>query len=112
MKFTPPPFNPAMDQYERQEKANASRKVQVREGFTVPPGLFSILAEAMGRFGKRGAYFHTCLNCEHWGRVKEEIEGDHCKKFNQLPPPSVIVDGCEYWEDFEIPFKMALPLVA
>src|SRR6266700_1735750 len=100
MKFIPPI---TMVQYERQEKANELRRVKVRDGFTVPPGLFSILAEALGKFGNRSRYFRCCINCENWGRIKEEVEGDHCKKFNQIPPPFVIVDGCEYWKDFDIP---------
>lgn len=41
------------------------------------------------------AIWRCCLNCEFWDAK--------CKKFDQIPPPKVIVYGCMWWQ-FEIPF--------
>lgn len=40
--------------------------------------------------------FNNCLNCNHW-------KDDKCGKFDQLPPPEVIVKGCPehtHWMPF------------
>lgn len=42
--------------------------------------------------------WHCCLNCDHWDSVKES-----CKKYNAVPPPRVIVVGCDDHE-IDIPF--------
>lgn len=57
--------------------------------------------------------WQTCLNCIHWkekkvidmreeGSVKEWTEFN-CFLFKALPPPHVIVNGCEEY-DYDIPF--------
>lgn len=43
--------------------------------------------------------WQTCLNCEHWRKKGEP----GCTKFNAMPPPHIIVTGCEDHE-FDIPF--------
>lgn len=49
----------------------------------------------------------NCLNCMNWRsnmRHKEDQNsGELCDKYEVLPPPSIIVHGCEEWE-FNIPF--------
>lgn len=40
----------------------------------------------------------TCLNCYHWDGKLES-----CGKFFERPPPTVIVNACEYHDD-DIPF--------
>jgi hypothetical protein len=44
------------------------------------------------------AVWRSCLNCDMFS----ETQGK-CTKFNALPPPHVIVNGCKDWED-DIPF--------
>lgn len=40
----------------------------------------------------------NCTNCHHWLNHK-------CDLFNAVPPPYVIVKGCEHYkDDYEIPF--------
>ena len=39
-----------------------------------------------------------CLTCEHRGA------GDHCTKFNAVPPEHIIATGCDEWEYDQIPF--------
>lgn len=39
----------------------------------------------------------TCTNCEYW----ESKSG--CQKWEMMPPPEVLVVGCEEWM-FKIPF--------
>lgn len=51
--------------------------------------------------------FRSCATCQHWqeGGANHLGEPTGCKKFKQLPPVSVIVAGCDAYEDFyEIPF--------
>jgi hypothetical protein len=46
--------------------------------------------------------FRNCLNCEHWQRgINNLPEG--CSLARALPPPEVIVVGCEQHTDL-IPF--------
>lgn len=59
----------------------------------------------------------TCTNCEHWGEkvivvargempngvIESEKTEYRCMKWKTLPPPQVIVVGCEDHED-DIPF--------
>lgn len=42
-------------------------------------------------------YFRNCTGCCNWNS-----EGEICRKFNVRPPISIIVKGCEQYE--EIPF--------
>lgn len=44
----------------------------------------------------------NCLNCVHWQKG-DATEPKGCSKYRQLPPPEVIVHGCEQ-HDFDIPF--------
>ncbi|QDH84398.1 hypothetical protein Axy20_001 [Achromobacter phage vB_AxyS_19-32_Axy20] len=44
----------------------------------------------------------NCLNCIEWQKgTATEPEG--CRRYRQLPPPHVIVHGCEQ-HTFDIPF--------
>jgi len=43
-------------------------------------------------------FFRSCLNCSEWNKKE-----DKCNKFKCLPPPEVIVTGCEHHSDI-IPF--------
>lgn len=49
-----------------------------------------------------------CLNCEQWGNVNtntgEILEYHHCQLGNAIPPPHVIISGCQCWQA-KIPFK-------
>ncbi len=41
----------------------------------------------------------TCMNCDHW------LEGSQiCGKYNMLPPPHVIANGCPAYEYKGPPF--------
>lgn len=67
----------------------------------VPVGIQEFFAKLLNHLGKRSDWFATCITCEHWtngSNVK-------CSKFNTLPPPEVIADGCEHYVDNEsVPF--------
>jgi len=43
-------------------------------------------------------YKHDCLSCDHWDDKK-----DVCNLYKALPPPKIIVNGCEKF-DQRIPF--------
>jgi hypothetical protein len=61
--------------------------------------------------------WQCCLNCDYWAKssskqvldetkyagYRMEDTGPKCMKFDILPPPEVIVVGCEHHED-SIPF--------
>lgn len=59
--------------------------------------LLNYLALNFTEFLFQQGYFSTCLNCHHW---QDKIE--MCGKFNQRPPATVIVSGCN--EHTDIPF--------
>lgn len=40
---------------------------------------------------------------EQWDGYREVHNGPICMRFNKLPPPDVIVVGCEFWVE-TIPF--------
>ncbi|WNO48675.1 hypothetical protein [Achromobacter phage nyashin_LB6] len=44
----------------------------------------------------------NCLNCVHWQKG-DATKPQGCSKYRQLPPPDVIVHGCEQ-HDFDVPF--------
>lgn len=45
-----------------------------------------------------------CLNCDNWNSNNSSAAKDGCAISNSMiPPPSIIVHGCERWE-FAIPF--------
>jgi len=48
----------------------------------------------------KAAIWRTCLNCDNWRLTKL---GNLCALYNVLPPPSVIVHGCQEHID-DIPF--------
>jgi mitochondrial fission protein ELM1 len=43
--------------------------------------------------------WQCCINCEHWDRK----DNRGCEKFQAMPPPHVIVRGCDD-HAFDIPF--------
>ena len=44
--------------------------------------------------------FRYCTNCNHWSKPPNN---HGCSKFQAMPPPEVIVVGCEHHSDL-IPF--------
>lgn len=56
----------------------------------------------------RRAFWRCCLNCDHYHDGKAVV-GIHagkpaqCLKFGALPPPEVVVFGCDHYEEV-IPF--------
>lgn len=42
--------------------------------------------------------FRNCTNCFHWQSIPNEL----CKLYKERPPASVIVNGCDEFD--EIPF--------
>jgi hypothetical protein len=53
------------------------------------------------------AVWQTCLNCEEWQQPSEGQDPNcmptGCRRFQAMPPPEVIVNGCE-WHIMDIPF--------
>lgn len=47
-------------------------------------------------------YLQNCLNCANW-QVGTPKSPEGCLLYRQMPPPRVIVHGCEQHE-FDIPF--------
>lgn len=45
----------------------------------------------------------TCTNCINWKERPMSGKTMICGKWDQTPPPDVIVVGCNQWE-FDIPF--------
>jgi hypothetical protein len=49
--------------------------------------------------------WQTCLNCDYWnGDVKNANGPAGCLVFKAMPPPHVIVNGCEEHSTDDIPF--------
>lgn len=46
----------------------------------------------------------TCLNCNHWQENPSNEFQYNCKKHNLMPPPRIIVNGCNEHSDL-IPFQ-------
>lgn len=63
----------------------------------VPTEFAMWISQLLNTIGKRSDYFATCITCEHWD--------GHCKLYNAMPPPEVIANGCESYEDKDyVPF--------
>nr|AYD82554.1 hypothetical protein ART_00085 [Achromobacter phage vB_Ade_ART] len=45
----------------------------------------------------------TCTNCIYWSTNINRNAEPRCSKYKVVPPPDVIVVGCEEWE-MDIPF--------
>jgi hypothetical protein len=75
-------------------------------------GLINIVVKAevqeffvklMNHLGKRSDWFASCISCIHWESRHPDV--GKCNKFDCVPPPRVIVDGCpEYVDVDEVPF--------
>ena len=62
--------------------------------------LSTLLDDWLTRFGP-SALFQTCETCKHMS----EQGPAHCSKFNMTPPASVILSGCDDYDDKgDIPF--------
>ena len=93
------PYKPVTDPQERLIQVRGVRKLQGKPlEMRVPYSIQEFFAKMLNHLGHRSDWFATCITCKHW---KEQ----QCDKFNCMPPPEVIADGCEYYEDNdEIPF--------
>lgn len=47
--------------------------------------------------------WQTCLNCVYWHRNNTSAGDEGCDKFNAMPPPHIVVNGCPDHEN-DIPF--------
>lgn len=68
---------------------------------TVPAGVQDFFVQLLNHVGKRSDYFATCITCLHW-KDHPEFSGKQCSLFNCIPPPEVIANGCEHYEDADI----------
>ena len=94
-----------------------ARRIEVRRtpraGFkgelvqiTVSAPVQQFFAELMNHIGKRSDWFQTCITCINWQSYESNSGAQRkCSKFGVLPPPEVIADGCEHYQDEDnIPF--------
>lgn len=61
--------------------------------------------ETIIQFQKKLLQYHawqSCINCSEWQAGDSNLPTG-CKRFQAMPPPDVIVNGCE-WHLFDIPF--------
>jgi hypothetical protein len=71
--------------------------VNGRVAVQLPTEFVIVLSQLLNTMGKRSDYFATCISCEHWK--------NQCTKFNCMPPPEVIANGCEFYDDKDyVPF--------
>lgn len=56
----------------------------------------NIIREEVDLLYKR--YKSNCVNCLHF-----ESDTQQCRLVGRMPPPKVVIVGCEYWDE-EIPF--------
>ncbi len=91
----------------KRHQANQQRDIQMRTAGTVPHEIRAEFLAVIAVNASRSDLFKTCLTCEYWGpKISDKWDEPICKKFNCLPPPAVIADGCEHYLDYErdIPF--------
>jgi hypothetical protein len=63
----------------------------------VPEAFYMFAAQLLNTLGQRSDYFATCITCHHWNA--------QCQLYNQMPPPEVIANGCDQYQDRDyIPF--------
>ena len=104
------PYKPVTDPQERLIQIRGVKKQNGRLEMRVPYPMQEFFAKLLNHIGHRSDWFATCITCEHWcnvvdTRVDPPKEYKHCGKFHCMPPPEVIADGCEYYEDNDqIPF--------
>lgn len=48
--------------------------------------------------------WHTCMNCIHYEPGRGKTVGPKCELAGKLPPPEIIMYGCEKHEHDDIPF--------
>lgn len=72
----------------------------------VPHGVQEFFAKLLNHLGHRSDWFATCVTCLHWQSYADNKgKVSKCSKFDCMPPPEVIADGCEHYEDNDqIPF--------
>jgi hypothetical protein len=64
----------------------------------VPQHFYMFASQLLNTLGKRSDYFASCISCKHFNE-------NRCTLYNAVPPPEVIANGCDSYEDREyIPF--------
>ena len=97
-----PTTNPRHIQVRRTAQPTKSGLIQL----TVNTEVQDFFAQLMNKIGKRSDWFATCVTCVNWQSYTAN-KGDvkQCVRFGVIPPPEVIADGCEHYEDEDqIPF--------
>ena len=101
------PYKPVTDPQERLIQVRGVRKLQGKPlEMRVPYSIQEFFAKMLNHLGHRSDWFATCITCKHWNSYADNTGPHHsCTKFNCMPPPEVIADGCEYYEENdEVPF--------
>ena len=103
------PYKPVTDPTERliqiRGVARQNGAIDPLVRMQVPYSIQEFFAKLLNHLGHRSDWFATCITCEFWGWTDPDCDSKHCTKFNCMPPPEVIADGCEYYEDNDaIPF--------
>lgn len=76
----------------------ATNPVNGRVTIQLPADFVMIFSQLLNTIGKRSDYLATCITCEHF-------KNNLCMLCNQLPPPEIIANGCESYEDKDyVPF--------
>jgi hypothetical protein len=98
-------------------KQEQERNIITRKIVKVPDSVSKFITELLIYQGKRSDYFRTCITCLHWkqdigcsgavGLCDGKCDGTCLNKGcalagYQVPPPEVIVDGCNSYEDEDI----------
>jgi hypothetical protein len=65
--------------------------------------LLDQLAKGLVEQWKDMGYFQTCLNCSYFQQNPANEYEYRCDKFNSVPPPRILIVGCESHSD-NIPF--------
>jgi hypothetical protein len=69
----------------------ATNPVNGMVSINVPQSWYLLVSQLLNTLGKRSDYFATCITCKHWNA--------QCQLFNQIPPPEVIANGCDQYQD-------------
>jgi hypothetical protein len=107
------PYKPVTDPQERliqirgvKKNHNISLLSNEQVEMRVPYTIQEFFAKLLNHIGHRSDWFATCITCANWRDWQQDGGRRYeCGKFGCTPPPEVIADGCEYYEDNDqIPF--------
>lgn len=90
---------------------NMQREKRIRSLFSLPHDVSKNVLAILAHGADRSDIFPSCISCVHFESTdltvpneQGDITKDICKIFKVRPPAKIIANGCEKYDEDDIPF--------